>query len=92
MNNITTTINSKQNKVNHEGQENQISIPASKETNQLNLFDCARDSFPINSIRTYFDLSIIHRSLNRNHRISLINCRNLFKNDFTLDINEKCIK
>lgn len=66
-----------------------------KEINQSNLFDCPRDSLPINSITkstTYFDLSITHRSFDRNHRISPGNCRDLFQGDFTFDNDEMYVK
>lgn len=87
-----TTVRSKQNKINDEGQKNQKFALIQKETKQLNLSDSSPDLFPTNSITnstTCFDLSITHRSLNRNHRISPINTQDLFKNEFTFDINER---
>lgn len=91
-NSTKTIVDSKENKVNDEGQNHQDSIIAKNQTNQSNLFDFTRDSFPINSITnstTCFDLSVTHRSLNRNHRISPINCQDLFKDDITFGLNER---
>ena len=84
-----------QNQIDHEGQKNSTSAQKEKETNQLNLSDCAQDSLRINSITnstTCFDLSKTHRSLNRNHRISPINCHPISTDDFTLDIFERYIE
>lgn len=86
--NTTKAIsNSKQNRIKHQGQNTKIAV----ESDPSNLFDCTRDSLPINLI-TCFDLFNTHRSLRLNHRITPINCRDLFENDFTLDINERYIK
>ncbi len=67
--NTTKAItNSKQNKIDHEGQDNRILVLADKETNQLNLSDCPRDSLRINSITNSticFDPSHTHRWVNR---------------------------
>jgi len=66
----------------------QIFASAEKEINQSDLFDCARDSFSINSIinsTAYFDLSNMHRSLSPNHRINPINYRDLFEDDFIFE-------
>ena len=87
--------NSKQKKMNHQGQENAVSAQAKKEINQSNLIDCPRDSLPINSITnstTCFDLSNTHRSFSRHHRISPINCRDLLEGDFSFDIDGKYVE
>ena len=87
--NATKTMNnSNQKKMNHQGQ-------IEKEINQSNLVDCPRDSLPINSITnstTCFDLSNTHRSFHRHHRISPVNCRDLFEGDFSFDIDEKYVE
>ncbi len=81
-------INSKQQRINREGQVNPIFTQTKKEIDQSNLFDCPRNSLPINSITkptTCFDLSITHRSFNWNHQ-------DLFERDFKFNIDGKYVE
>ncbi|CAF0712486.1 unnamed protein product [Adineta steineri] len=90
-----TIINSKQNKIHNEEQNNQIFVRADDENNRSNLSDSIRNFVPTNlntnDSTLYFDISNIHpSSFNCVHRITPINTQGLLNDDFVIDFYKNC--
>lgn len=87
--------NSKQHKIMNEGHGDSIFAQTKEETDQSKGVDRPRHSLLLNSIThstTCFDLSLSHRSLNRNHRISPIHCSEFSKGELTLDVIDRYVR